>query len=96
MAAMSIPKLTRRASLATLGAAGLGATAHPLAAGAKGKKKGDVNKRCKQQVDPCKAAITQQCGNDPQCLAAGPACCESLKNCAFSDFAVCIIAASPD
>ena len=86
-----LTRLTRRASLVSLGAAGITAAIPPLASQA-GKKKGDANKRCKKQVAPCKSFFTLQCGdaaNSPEC-AAVLACCESLKTCNFAGFVTCL------
>ncbi len=88
----SVTSLTRRASLVALSAAGLGATMSPLAARDKKKKKPDVNKLCKPQVDQCEASFTALCaGGDAECLAI-LGCCESLGACDFTSFAVCLAA----
>jgi hypothetical protein len=86
---ISVTRLTRRASLVTIGAAGLGAMMSPLAASA--KQKGDVNKRCKPQVNQCQAGFTALCGNEPECLKS-LACCEALGTCNFNGFATCVAA----
>ena len=94
MPSNSLTRLTRRASLLALGSVGLNAASQPLAANARSKKKkGGINKRCKQQVDPCKSIVTGGCEGDAQCIATLSACCESLKTCAFSDFVTCLNAA---
>lgn len=90
----SLNRLTRRASVLSLGVAGLGAAIPSLTAGAKDrkKKKGDANKRCKTQVASCKAFFTGQCGsqvNSPQC-AVVLGCCDALGTCNFSGLATCL------
>ena len=87
----TLTRLTRRASLVSLGAVGMSAAIPPLESRA-GKKKGDANKRCKKQVAPCKSFFTLQCGGDansPECALA-LACCESLKTCNFTGFVTCL------
>lgn len=83
----SLPGLSRRASLLSLGLAGVAAlTPRPLAA----KKK--ANFRCKKQVGPCRSSITAVC-EGPNCpVAIG--CCDSLANCNFTAFAACVNAAT--
>lgn len=88
----TLTRLTRRASVMSLGVASLGAAIPPLAAGARKKKKADANKRCKSQVEPCKAFFTGQCGggiNNPEC-AAVIGCCDALGTCNFSGLATCL------
>ena len=93
MHAPSRISVTRRASLISLGVAGLGATMSPLATKGKNKKKPDVNKLCKPQVDQCKASFSVLCGGagDPDCVAV-LGCCESLATCEFTSFVVCLAA----
>jgi hypothetical protein len=89
--------LTRRASLLTLGTAGLAALALPLTGAAKAKKsrknknknKGNVNKRCKTQVGQCEAFVDDFCGDQPEC-AEQLACCSSLGTCDFLGFIACV------
>jgi hypothetical protein len=91
----SFDALTRRASLLTLGAAGLAGVAVPmvgLAKKKKKKKKGDVNKFCKQQVSDCQTFVTVQCAGNPDCLDALP-CCDPLATCDFGGWLNCLIAA---
>jgi hypothetical protein len=77
----------RRATLKSLGASTLIATAIlPLTAGAgkKGKAGKKAKKKCKKQVGQCRTVITAACQgeSDPeQCLAVTLPCCESLRGC---------------
>lgn len=84
-----LSSLTRRASIMTLGVAGLSTAIPPLAARDKKKKKGDVNKLCKPQTDQCEAIFTVGCNGNPECLAS-IRCCESLSTCDFNGFATCL------
>lgn len=92
--------LTRRASLLTLGSAGLAALTLPRTAAAKknrknrNKEKGDVNKLCKSQVGQCETFVTALCEdiNDPECVAV-LACCAPLASCDFNGFIACLEAA---
>ncbi len=96
MDAVSFDALTRRASLAALGTAGLAAVAGPLATSAKQKKKGDVNKKCKQQVAPCTSIITNACELSPAQCAAAASCCSSFGKCDPIGFFNCLtLATSP-
>jgi hypothetical protein len=88
--------LTRRASLISAGAAGFAALAHPIAADGKKKKrkkKGDVNKLCKQEVNDCVTVLTAAC-EDAMCVAAVQLCCPELATCDFTGLVACIQAAS--
>jgi hypothetical protein len=91
---VSFDALSRRASLMTLGTAGLAALASPLTVDAKKKKKkkGDVNKLCKRQIGECNTFVTITCAGDPECLDALP-CCQELKTCDFAGFLNCLIVA---
>jgi hypothetical protein len=86
--------LTRRASLMSLGTAGLIALTNPFVAGAKKKqgknkgKNGDVNKLCKGQVGECTTALTALCAGDPDCQDL-IACCSNLGRCNFTSFLDC-------
>lgn len=92
--------MTRRASLLTLGAAGLatlGSLWRPLAAGARkrnGKKAKKENKkfdqRCKKQVGPCESVLTANCNGDPGCLRGVP-CCSFFGKCDGVGFVTCVI-----
>ena len=87
--------MTRRASVAALGVAGLARFMAPAASDAKKKhkKKFDVNKFCKKQVPECNTLITVQCAGDPDCLDALP-CCQELATCDFGGFLNCLVAAA--
>lgn len=83
-------RLSRRASLVALGAAGFGAAVAPRAA--KGKKKGKANKRCKPQVAQCQSFFTGECQGDvnaPDCVARIN-CCELLGTCNFDGLITCL------
>lgn len=90
--------LTRRASLLTLGTAGLAALSLPLTGAARkknrknrNKKKGDVNKFCKTQVEQCETFVLPLCEdiNDPECVEV-LACCAPLGSCDFDGFVACL------
>jgi hypothetical protein len=109
MDTVAFDALTRRASLLSLGVAGLtAAVSGPLAAGAKNKNKKAKKKlkkkqkqKCQSQVEPCEAVLTANCEDtnqgDPdglaECLATQPPCCESLGTCDVEGFFTCLIAA---
>jgi hypothetical protein len=82
---------TRRASLLTLGIAGLGTLGAPLAdAKKRKKKKGDVNKFCKTQVEPCVTLLPESCGGNEECIEAMTACCAFLGTCDYLGLVDCI------
>jgi hypothetical protein len=85
----SFNALTRRATVMTLGAAGLGGLAAAIADAKSKKKKGDVNKLCKTQIEPCELTLTGQCGEDPECIEAMTACCAILGTCNFTEMFAC-------
>jgi hypothetical protein len=85
----SFDALTRRASLATLSAAGLAAVARP----AVGSAKGDSFKRCKKEADECTTSLAAECQGDPTCPAQ-VLCCDHLKRCKFGDFVTCLLVAN--
>jgi hypothetical protein len=94
----SFAALTRRASLTTLSAAGVAALAAPRAGVTKKKrkkKKFDVNKLCKQQVDQCATAAAVDCAGDPECIAATNLCCQELASCDFAGLFTCLEALAP-
>lgn len=92
--------LTRRASLMTLGVAGLAGIAGPLEAKAKNKKgKGDNLKKCKKQVAKCRSGIAQLCevvfAEDAElCVPIFEPCCEFLKNCNAAQAFACAVEAA--
>jgi hypothetical protein len=85
----SFDTLTRRATIMALGAAGLGGLAASVAAAKKKRKRGDVNKLCKTQIEPCALTLTGQCGEDPACIEAMTACCAILGTCNFTEMFAC-------
>ncbi len=94
---------SRRATLTTLGTAGLAALAHPFMTEA--KKKGGKNKRdrkdkntktcpepvdrCTPQTEQCTAVLSAFCGGDPNCLDS-VACCSFLGSCDATTFLTCL------
>jgi hypothetical protein len=87
--------LTRRAALATLGAAAIAGPAvltDPIAGNAKKKKrkKGDVNnlQRCKQQAGAWIDFVPTFCGDGALCQEL-IACATPLKSCDFTGFLTC-------
>src|SRR4051794_4698237 len=79
--------LSRRASLATLGAAGLAALAQPVATEAKKKKK--AKNPCAKQTQQCIDVATPTCSGDPDCEAAVEQCCQIAGVCEPLNFLVC-------
>lgn len=78
-----LTSFSRRASLLTLGAAGLASAAVPHAAGAKKKHKKQgkelsATALCKKQVGQCIDFFTPACLGNPDCLATARRCCPSL------------------
>ena len=84
--------LTRRASLATLGVAGLMALASPLRASAKHKngKNTKAKKRCQTQIAQCTTLVAQACPGDDACVARLQPCCTVVGQCDFSGFITCL------
>ena len=86
---------SRRATLLTLGTAGVAALAHPLSTQAnknKNKKKSDrkEKKQCKNQLAQCTAQAAQcatqveQCNTSVRTICAGdPICTERMSCCPF-------------
>jgi hypothetical protein len=94
---LSFASLTRRASLLTLGTAGLGAafSLSPNTAATKkhGKHKGkkeDPDKLCKTQVEDWTTFVATTCDLGEVC-ARFLTCGDPLKTCDFSGFAECVI-----
>lgn len=90
--------ITRRASLATLGATGLAAAvAGPLSADAKNKKKCKKRKKkcqsleeiCAPQVEECKTIVAIACGTDPGCDHLLD-CCDVFETCDAGAFVACL------
>jgi hypothetical protein len=94
----SFDAFTRHASLISLGAAGMAAAAHPFAAAGKKKgknrKKGDVNKLCKTQVEPCISIWMDTCGSDPLCQLTTQRCCQFFGTCDTTGFWTCLLGAA--
>jgi hypothetical protein len=92
---LSFEALTRRASLLTLGAAGLAGLAGPIAADA--RKKGKGKDKCKKQVGTCQEGLADLClvafGADSveACLDAFGPCCEFLKGCNTAQAFACAV-----
>ncbi len=89
--------LTRRASLMTLGVAGLAGIAGPL--GAEAKKKGKGNDKCKKQVDKCRSGVAQLCEvvfaeDAALCVPIFESCCEFLKSCNAAQAFACAVEAA--
>jgi hypothetical protein len=93
--------ISRRASLMSLGAAGIVALANPLTGEA--RKSGKKNRkkcksktsqqeedRCPGQVEPCTDFLDTFCGGRPECLDHS-ACCAFLETCEVNTFLTCLI-----
>jgi len=92
-------RLTRRASLTTLGVAGLAAFASPFNATAKRKhKNANTNQaqtntaieRCQTQVAQCTDFISAACPGDAACVAKFQPCCTFSEQCDFTGFITCL------
>ncbi len=84
--------VSRRSSLVALGLASVGAT--PLLAGAKGKAGKKARKKCRKQVEPCKAAFDPVCEGtmgEEECRQFASECCESLKTCNADAAMTCVV-----
>jgi hypothetical protein len=92
MDAICFDVLTRRASVVSVGSAGLAALSIPIATAgkkSKHKKKGDVNKLCEPQVEQCLAFFgPDDCDSDSRC-----ACCSFLGTCDITAFYDCLASA---
>lgn len=88
---------SRRASLLTLGAAGLAGLAAPRATGAKKKGKKNGDKKCKKQVGACRTGLADLCevvfGADDvaACLELFGPCCDFLKGCNTAQAFACAV-----
>ena len=88
MQARTFDRVTRRASLLALGAAGLaGVFARTATEPAAAKKK--QNHACKKQTDQCVAVFTPGCAGDPACLATLDLCCPIIGRCDFNGLFDC-------
>ncbi len=93
-------EVSRRATILTLGTAGLTALAHPFTVeakknGGKNKKKGkkkscaDQEDRCAPQVAQCTTVLGALCGGRPDCQDS-VACCSFLGSCDAQTFLTCL------
>jgi hypothetical protein len=95
--------LSRRSSLAALGASGMAALASPLAGSAKNKKKcrekdkdcPSLEEICAPQVEECKAIVAAVCSDGPRVCARLVNCCEVMEACDASAFILCLGAQPP-
>lgn len=96
--------ISRRASLMTLGTAGLAAVvAAPFSADAKNKKKckkkdkkcPSLEEICAPQVEDCRNITAAVCGNDPGCDRIVD-CCEVFETCDVGAFIVCLSIQPPE
>jgi hypothetical protein len=84
-------RASRRASLMTLGKAGLAALASPLSTVAKKKRAGKKAKqKCQRQVGQCTTFLLPLCGEDPDCLTFAQQCCALTGNCDPVGFINCV------
>ena len=91
---LTFDQLTRRSSIAALGAAGLVgllAKAPTTSAEQSANKKANekARKKCKNQVNQCVGSASVFCGDNQECRADFLVCCEELDDCNFSGFFVC-------
>ena len=90
--------LTRRASLVTLGGAGMGMMGNPSIGAAKKKKKrkkGQDTSGCKRQAQVWQTFIGLQCEVNPEPACEDAlACSEPLETCNFTEFFSCFQAAT--
>ncbi|MFN8591012.1 MAG: hypothetical protein U0031_06060 [Thermomicrobiales bacterium] len=82
--------VTRRVSLAAVGATLLGAVLAPGAARAGKKGKTRSKDKCKQQGVQCRAIVSKECGTRQDCLDELLPCCEFLARCAALKGLTCI------
>jgi len=88
--------LARRASPSRVGVIEAAAQAKPMAANARKnkRKKGDVNKRCKQQAEEWNAFLPTFCPEGPLCEELLACTSPPLTRCDFTAFLVCLTAAT--
>jgi hypothetical protein len=93
----NISPFARRASLSRAGATGVATQATPVTADSKKKKrkKGDVDKRCKQQAADWIEFVPTFCGDGALCQEI-IACARPLRTCDFTGFLVCLAVAPED
>ncbi len=91
--------LSRRASLMTLGGAGvstLAAVARPITADARKQSAAKkAKKKCKKQIGPCVTAVAPDCSGDPACLAGVRRCCGLAGICDIIGFFTCLPTIAP-
>lgn len=93
---LTFDHLTRRSSLAALGAAGLtGLLAQTTSArqSASKKAKKQARKKCQNQVGQCLGNGDALCDGSQGCEDALPVCCQQLADCDFTGFFACVDAA---
>jgi DNA invertase Pin-like site-specific DNA recombinase len=54
------------------------------------KKKGDVNRRCKEQAADVRTLVEISCGDDVECQERGLTCVGPLATCDFNGFLQCV------
>lgn len=93
--------ISRRASLLTLGAAGVtSALSAPISADAKKNKRNKNKKKCKKkcpkpeelcapQVEDCRLVVSAVCGDEPGCDHLID-CCETFASCDVGTFLACL------
>jgi hypothetical protein len=82
--------ISRRATVMTVGGAGLAAALGvPFTAARKSGKKRKKKNACQRQVGQCRGFFTNVCGSETGCPEAF-ACCELLANCNSGGFVACI------
>ena len=84
---------SRRASLAALGGivAAL-ALNSPMSEARKGVKKNTARKKCKKQVEACRAQLRDFCEGNAACEAAILPCCTPLADCQAEETVACAFA----
>ena len=92
MTSDSFDGLTRRASIAAFGLAGLAAIS-PLTVQGKQSAGKKAKKKCKKQVGKCEDAFIAFCEGNASCLNEVEAilipCCQSLGGCNVGEFIAC-------
>jgi hypothetical protein len=89
-------RVSRRASLMTVGAAGVATLVRPLSSEAKKKGKSAGKKakqKCQKQTGQCTTFLNPICAGDPTCLAKAQECCGFAGSCDVNGFFDCVFAA---